>query len=141
MIDTIDFCFSVGYQTREDKGCAGPQIGRHYLGSGQVGHSFDNGDITGHLNVRPHASQFADMDKTVFKDGFGNGAGAVRDAHQHHKLGLHIRRKSRIGLGLNIDAGNVLPALYMDAFAANVNFGAGKPQLVYQCPDMIRFAI
>ena len=73
--------------------------------------------------------QFADVDKAVFKDGFGYGTGAVSDAHQHHKLGLHIRRKSRIGLVLTSTLAIVLPALYLDASSDNVDVSTGLPSL------------
>ncbi len=81
------------------------------------------------------------MNKTVFKYRFRNDAGAVGNAHQHHELGLHIRRKSRIGLGFNIYADNFIITVNMDGFFMDADFNTCALQLINTGPDMVRFAI
>ena len=70
------------------------------------------------------------MNKAVFKNSFGNHAGPPGNRHQHHELGLHIRRESRIRQCFDIDAGNFTPSLYPDASILDNYFGTAEPELV-----------
>ena len=81
------------------------------------------------------------MDKAVFKNCFRYHAGAFSNAHQHHKLGLHIRRKARVGLGFNVHTGHLALDPGVDGLSCRFNFRTGQAQLVDQRSEMIRFAI
>ena len=106
-----------------------------------MGDPFDNRGIAGYLDISPHSPQFADVNKTVFENGFRYHAGAVGNAHQHHELRLHIGRKPWIWLGFYIDTVDRARFFYMDAISVNVYFSPGKPQFVYQGSEVIRLRI
>ena len=81
------------------------------------------------------------MNKAVFKYRFRNNAGAVGNAHQHHELGLHIRRKSGIWLGFDIYTDNFIITVNMDSFFMDADSDTCALQLIDTGPHMIRFAI
>jgi len=52
--------------------------------------------------------------EAVFEDGFGDDAGAFRQGHEGHVLGLHVRGETGVGPGLDVHAGEGPARLHHD---------------------------
>ena len=99
MVDTQHFGFALRHQARQNQTGGGAQVGGHYRRTVEFFHTAHNCGIAFHFNIRPHALQFLHMHKAIFKYGFNNGAGALGDCIQGHKLRLHVGGKRRVRRG------------------------------------------
>ena len=79
------------------------------------------------------------MNKAVLENRFSNHARAAGDTHQHHELCLHVRRKTRVGLGFYVNADDSITPFNPDGVFTGHNLGAGKLQFMEASPYVLRF--
>jgi hypothetical protein len=102
VVDPVNLGRSVGQQPRQNQGGRGPQIASHDRRTTQVVHPSNSSRGAIQFDSGSHSLQLGNMHEPLREDVFRHRTFAGNSREQGTHLGLHICRKTRISLGLQI---------------------------------------
>ncbi len=103
VIDAIDYGGPFGHEAGQHQAGGGAQVGRHHLGTLELGGVAADGHVALKLDVGAHPHQLGYVHEAVLEDGLGDHAGTLGHRVQDGELGLHVGRERRVGGGLDGD--------------------------------------
>src|SRR5436190_22379332 len=126
MIDAMQHGFAFGGKGGDHQRDGCPEVGRHHLGPGEPAHAANFRCIAIKMDIGAQPRKLLNMHEAVFEDRLADECRALSLGHERHELGLEIGRKSRIGLGRNLNRSKARSvATDADALIGRREFDAG----------------